>query len=329
MKKAILLAALLAGAQAARAARIKDLAYLEGARGVQVVGYGLVIGLSGTGDRYDPSTQKAVSNMLSRFGISVGARELRSRNVASVLVTAELPPFPRRGQRVDAAVSSIGDASSLEGGTLLRLPLYGDDGGLAAVAQGAVTGGRKRSAGRVASGAEVAFSSAPELGAGGEARLVLNRPDFQTARELERVVNEKFGAGSAAAQDPSAVRLKVPPELKGDVVGFIAKVGLLEVSPDLPSRVVVNALTGAVVIGGEARLLPCAVSAGGIEVEVTDQQQEYQPPPAGEALAQAQGETLDSVVRSLNALGATPRQMVEVIKTLHAAGVFTGELEII
>lgn len=330
MKKTILNAAalcLLAGP--VMAARIKDVAYLEGARGIQVVGYGLVVGLSGTGDKADPSTQKAISNMLSRFGISVGAGELRSRNVASVLVTAELPGFPQQGQKVDTSVSSLGDASSLEGGMLVRTPLYGPDGALSAVGQGTITGGKKRSAGRIPGGAEVEVSLIRVFEKDGVARLLLNRPDFQTAREIARVVSEKFGAGSADAQDAAVIKLTIPADFKRDVVGFIARVGGLEVSPDLPARVVINSITGAVVIGGQARLLPCAVSAGGVDISVETDQGTSQPPGAGDALAAAQGETLDVMVKALNALGATPRQLVEVIKTLHSAGVFTAELEVI
>lgn len=315
-------------AAGAQAARIKDLAYLEGARSPQVVGYGLVVGLSGTGDKLDPSTQKAVSNMLSRFGISVGAKELRSRNVASVLVTAELPAFPQKGQKVDAAVSSIGDATSLEGGTLLRMPLYGPDGGVGAMAQGSVAGGKKRSAGRVSGGAEVEMSRDTIFEKDGISVMMLNRPDFQTAREIERAVTEKFGPGTAQARDASAVKLSLPQDMKGDMVGFMAKVGLLEINPDLPARVVVNSVTGAVVIGGQTRLLPCAVSAGEMQVEVVPA--EPADPAAGaQALEQVHGETLEAMVKSLNALGATPKQLVEVIRTLHSAGVFSGELEII
>lgn len=328
MKKMIFTAALLLCADLAGAARIKDIAYLEGARPVQVVGYGLVVGLSGTGDRMSPATQKAVSNMLSRFGINSGAAELRSRNVASVIVTAEVPAFPQPGQRVDAAVASMGDASSLDGGTLVRTPLYGPDGALGAVGQGQLAGGKKRSAGRIPSGAEVELSAVRAFEKNGAARLLLNRPDFQTAREIERAVSEKFGAGSASAQDASSVSLQVPKDFSNDVVGFIARVGGLEVSPDLPAKVVVNSVTGAVVIGGQARLLPCAVSAGGLDISVEDGPQ-YQPPAAGDALAAANGETLESLVKALNALGAQPKQLVEVIKTLHSAGVFTAELEII
>lgn len=330
MKKIFTAAVVLAWcAGGAWAARIKDIAYLEGARETQVVGYGLVVGLSGTGDKADPSTQKAISNMLSRFGISVSAGELKSRNVASVLVMAGLPAFPQPGQKVDVSVSSLGDASSLEGGTLVRTPLYGPDGAMAAVGQGTLSGGKKRSAGRIAGGAEVEMSPVRVFEKDGVARLLLNRPDFQTAREIERAVREKFGEGSASAQDASAVKINVPADFRTDVVGFIARVGGLEVNPDLPARVVINSVTGAVVIGGQARLLPCAVSAGGMEISVEDGQGSLQPPAAGEALTASQGENLEGMVKALNALGANPRQLVEVIKTLHSAGVFTGELEII
>jgi len=329
MKKNILTAVLLLCAGSAGAARIKDVAYLEGARVTQVVGYGLVLGLSGTGDRLSPSTQKAVSNMLSRFGLNASAAELKSRNVASVIVTAELPAFPQQGQRVDAVVSSMGDASSLEGGTLIRTPLYGPDGALAAVGQGSLSGGRKRSSGRVPGGAEVEISPARVFERDGAARLLLKRPDFQTAREIERAVAEKFGAGSASAQDASSVKITVPGDFSKDVVGFIARVGGLEISPDLPAKVVINSVTGAVVIGGQARLLPCAVSSGGMEISVDGAEGSLQQAAPGEALAAAEGGTLEGVVKALNALGATPRQLTEVIKTLHSAGVFTAELEII
>ena len=328
MKKLFLTTAALLCAAQAMAARIKDVAYLEGARETQIVGYGLVVGLSGTGDKADPATQKAISNMLSHFGINVGAGEVRSRNVASVLVTAELPAFPQQGQKVDLSVSSLGDSTSLEGGTLVRTPLYGPDGVVAAVGQGMLAGGKKRSVGRVPGGAEVEVTLARVFQKDGVARLLLNRPDFQTAREIERVVLEKFGPGSASAQDPAAIKLTVPPDFSKDVVGFIARVGGLEVNPDLPARVVINSVTGTVVIGGQTRLLPCAVSAGGIEVTV-EGAPASPAPAAGDALSLVQGDTLESMIKALNALGANPHQLVEVIKTLHSAGVFTAELEII
>lgn len=306
------------------AARIKDLSGVEGARGAQLAGYGLVVGLPGTGDKLDPSTQKAVSNMLSRFGITVSPRELRSRNVASVLVTADLPSFPNQGQRIDARVSSIGDASSLSGGTLLRTPLYGADGIASAVAQGALSGGRKSAGGLVPGGAEVSVSREPVFQKDGGTRLLLNRPDFRTAHEMEKAINARFGPGSARAADAGAVSLTAPAALKDNFVEFLAAVGSLEISQEAPAKVVVDSRTGTVVIGGGARLLPSAVSAGELQVEVAEAAAQ-----SGDALETVQGETLDSMVKALNSLGASPSQMVDVLKAMHSAGVLTAELEVI
>ena len=320
---AILLA--LAAAAPCSAARIQDLVHIQGAQEVPLVGYGLVVGLPGSGDRYDPSTEQSISNMLGHFGIGVAARQLRSRNVASVLVTATLTPFPQPGRRLDAMVASVGDAASLEGGVLLRTQLNGPDGSVMAEAQGPLSAaGRRSVTGRIPSGLRVLVASEPSFIKDGELRLTLDQGDFQTAQRIALAISKQFGPSLALAQDAGTVRVKLPSEFKDDPVAFVAQMGAVDVTPNEVAKVVVDERTGAVVIGGQARLLPAAIGVGAFQIEVTAPS-----PEKGPGLKGVEASSLHDLIQALNALGASPQQMVEVLKAMHSAGVLVGDLEVL
>ena len=308
---ALPLLALLA-APSASAVRLKDLGYFEGVRPNQLIGYGLVVGLDGTGDS-DRSTftPQSLESLLSRLGIRVDAAQLTLRNVAAVMVTTSLPAFAKPGASLDVTVSSIGDARSLAGGTLLMTPLQGGDGQVYAVAQGALKvgteassagyrsggGKRKLNVGRVPEGALVEREVKVTLGAGGAVRFLVGRPDFQTASNVAEVVNGLTATLAAAGGAPVAagpdaekaarvvdsgtVAITVPEAYEEDIAAFIARLELLEVRPDTAARVVVNGRTGAVVLGGNVRLSKAAIAYEGLTVEITSSPAPDAPPAAG------------------------------------------------
>lgn len=343
------------------AARIKDLARLAGVRDNQLVGLGLVVGLDGTGDgRGTQANVQMVANMLARFGIGVDQDALRLRNVAAVVVTAELPPFQRPGDRIDVVVSSFGDARSLQGGYLLQTPLQGGDGQVYAVAQGPVSiggfnvraGGAQTQrnhavVGRIPNGAIVEREVPFYLD---DSRLtwLLNEPDFTTAARVAAVINEHFPEARATAQDGGAVVVQVPEIFQGRLVDFIAAVEGLPVVPDAPARVVINERTGTVVIGHQVRIAAAAVAHGNLTVRITSEVSVSQPPPfsRGQTVVSQQerieveegtgqvtlldgGATVEQVVKALNAIGVSPRDLIAIFQALKAAGALYAELEII
>ncbi|ABC81122.1 flagellar basal body P-ring protein FlgI [Anaeromyxobacter dehalogenans] len=358
---ALALAAALAAPAPAAAARVKELADVVGVRENALYGYGLVVGLAGTGDSERVLfTQQSVAGMLGRLGIRIDPKDVRSRNVAAVMVTARLPPFARPGTRIDVAVASMGNARSLAGGLLLVTPLSGGDGKVYAVGQGPVqvagydagAGGaelRKNTptSGRVAGGATVeravdfALGQAPLV-------LALRRPDLTTASRVAAAVNAKLGAGTARAVDPAAVELSPPPARKDDAVGFLAEVELLEVEADQRARVVVSERTGTVVAGDGVRLRPVAVAHGGLQVRVQRDPAVSQPAPfgagrtveatrdraaaaegAGGVVALPAAASVKDLARALDLLGATPRDLVAVLEAIRAAGALDADLEVL
>ncbi len=346
----------------AEVTRIKDITDLEGVRGNQLVGYGLVVGLSGTGDSQSSLfTNQALSNVLEKFGIPVDSQLVRSRNVASVLVTAELPPFVRCGERIDCIVSSLGDAKSLQGGVLLLTPLKGVDGKVYAVAQGPVSiGGFAAGAGggaqvqrnhptvgRIPNGAivertvETSFFDATR----GTFTLLLKNPDFVTATRIAQAINVELGGDTARVLDANRVEVRIPEHYRGQVSQLVALVGEIPVEPDAPAKVVVNERTGTVVIGGNVRILPVALAHGNLTVTIKTQYEVSQPPPfsPGETVVVPQeevqvqeqearlfrvesGNTIDDLVRVLNALGVSPRDLIAILQALKEAGALQGEL---
>jgi flagellar P-ring protein precursor FlgI len=353
---------LVLSASVAEAARIKDLADVEGVRENQLIGYGLVIGLNGTGDKDSTKfTTQSLTSMLSRMGIRADPEKVKVKNVAAVVVTANLPPFARPGGRIDAMVSSIGDAKSLQGGTLLMTPLKGPDGRVYAAAQGAVsiggfsagdetTGIQKNhvTVGKVANGALVE-ADVPAAFSGKESfSVVLRQPDFTTALRVAEAVNNRIGGETAQAVDSGRIVLKTPETYRGRPVEFLAAVEGLDVAVDRAAKVVLNERTGTIVMGETVRLSTVAVSHGALSIEIKTDFKVSQPPPFSpgatvvvpetEVTAKEQksrmlllpsGATIGEVVRALNAVGVTPRDLISILQAIKAAGALHAELELI
>ncbi|MEM6676840.1 MAG: flagellar basal body P-ring protein FlgI [Pseudomonadota bacterium] len=340
--------------------RIKDLVEIEGVRGNDLVGYGLVVGLDGTGDgiRNAPFTEEALSNLLERLGVNVTGEDFRTRNVAAVIVTASLPPFARAGSRIDVDVAAIGDAQSLLGGTLVMTPLNAADGAIYAVAQGPIiasgfgAGGDAAvevsgvpTAGGIPGGARVErevpfdFASMPRI------RLALRNPDFTTAARIARAVNQALGEGVARTDDPGTVTLAL---LDQDLApaAAIARIENLPVSPSTKARVVVDQRSGTIVLGADVRISEVAVSQGNLTIRVEERPIAAVPNPftdgeplllprtdlfvdegAEQRLAVVERNvTLADLVAGLNALGIGPRDMIDILRAIDAAGALHAEL---
>ncbi len=345
------------------ATRIKDVAMLQEAPPLQLIGYGLVIGLSKTGDRQQTLfSQQSLANLLQRFGIVVPADQMKVENIAAVLVTAELPPFTPAGGRVDVTASSIGDARSLQGGTLLATPLRSGDGTIYATAQGPLSiggfgGGRGATSvtvnhltvGRVPEGALVMKPHAEGLGSAASVRLTLRDPDFMTATRLSRSINGELGGDVSRPIDAATVEVKVPEGFRSEIPLLMARLGALSLDIDTPARVVINERTGTVVVGAGVRLGVAAVAHGNLSVKVSTQLNVSQPTPfskggqtavtpdvqvdlnqeKSQLITLEEGVTLDTVVRALNALGASPRDIIAIMQALKAAGALRAEIVII
>jgi flagellar P-ring protein precursor FlgI len=342
--------------------RIKDIADVEGVRDNQLVGYGLVVGLNGTGDKLDESvfTRESLVAMLERLGVNTRDQigQIKTKNVAAVMVTANLPPFARAGTRIDIAVSALGDATDLMGGTLLVTPLMAADSDVYAVAQGALTTGAIAArgaaasvtrgvptAGHIANGAIIEREVPYSLGAHQAVHLALRNPDLTTAERIAAVVNRALGAGTARALDPRTVAL----DLFGrDVVATLARVEDLRVQPDTPAIVVVDESSGTIVMGDNVRISTVAVAQGNLTVRVTETPEVSQPGPLSNGRTvvvprtnvQVQdgsekkmgivpsGATLRDLVTSLNALGVGPRDLISILQSIKAAGALQADLEV-
>jgi flagellar P-ring protein precursor FlgI len=347
----------------AHAVRIKDLASFEGVRDNQLVGYGLVVGLNGTGDSDQARLQLlSVATMLERMGTSINASQIKLKNVAAVMVTATLPPFAKQGNPLDVTVSSMGDAKSIAGGTLVMTPLKGADNQVYAVAQGSVLtnsfafGGQAASAqknhptaGRIPGGALVERELPNSLTDKSQLRLNLARADFTTASRIASAINGKFGAGVATTGDPGAVVIRIPGTYASRMIDFVAEVETLEVLPDSVARVVLNERTGTIVMGERVRISTVAVSHGNLSLVIKETPQVSQPTPlssGGETkvvprtqlkveeesrrlMLLPEGATIGDVVRALNTLGVTPRDLIGILQAIKAAGALQAELVII
>lgn len=350
----VLLAVFAQGALAAPV-RIKDLVEFDGVRGNDLLGYGLVVGLNGTGDglRNTPFTEDIMSNILERLGVNVTGESLRPKNVAAVLVTASLPPFARAGARIDVSVSAIGDAKSLLGGTLVMTPLNAADGEIYAVAQGTVIAGGVAAEGAAASvvqgvptagsipaGARVEREIPFDFAALDTVRLALRAPDFTTAGRIEAAVNREFGRGVAAMLDAGTVSLDIGATRMGSPAHALGRIENLTINPEQRARVVVDQRSGTIVVSAEVRISRVAVSQGNLTLRVEESPQAVQPNPFAEgetvvvprssvSLQEEPGiglaelrdtSTLSDVVAGLNALGVAPRDMIDILKSIHAAG---------
>lgn len=346
------------------AIRLKDLVGIEGIRDNQLMGYGLVVGLNGTGDKNTTifSTQ-SLANLLQRMGVTVSPTAVLVRNTAAVLVTADLPPFAQPGTRIDISVAAIGDATNLRGGLLVLTPLKASDGQVYAAGQGSVvTGGfvagrggnsqvvNHPTAGRVPSGA-IVEKPAPSIEPTVRIRLQLRQADFTTAARISSVINEKFGTDRehpAHAENSALVAVEMPPAFKGKTVEFIGELENLVVEPDRPAKVVINERTGTIVLGKDVRIAPVAILHGTLTVEIQTSLNTSQPAPlscgqttvtpevnvtAKEEKARnvvlKQGASVEELVRALMAIGSTPRDIIAILQSLKASGALEAELEVL
>jgi flagellar P-ring protein precursor FlgI len=316
----------------ANASRIKDLVTVKGVRDNPLVGYGLVIGLNGSGDGGGEITNTSLKKMFQTLGLNT-QKEITSKNVAAVIVTAKLPAFGRVGQKMDVTVSSIGDASSLAGGTLLVTPLKGGDGSIYAVASGALSvGGLKKGAkmattGRVPDGAvverelELSFNDKKSL------RLSLNKPDFTTSARIEKVLNQELGGKYATAADSGTIDLIIPGQYEKKVVELLALVENFKVIADSAARIVINERTGTLVAGGDITLKKVALSHGDLVLEVKGGDNPSGKPQAFHLLEKAT--TLNDLVKALNAVGTTPEDLISIFQALKQNGALVAEIELI
>jgi flagellar P-ring protein precursor FlgI len=358
-----IIAVIIFAAASAPAIRIKDMAALKGVRGNQLIGYGLVLGLNGTGDKASTIfTKQGLSNMLNRMGVKVTAGSMSVKNVAAVMVTATLPAFARLGQRIDITLSSLGDASSLAGGTLVMTPLKGIDGNIYAVAQGPVSVGGF-SAGGAAASVSKNHPTVGRIPRGGVVErelnhnfadmqsltVNLNSPDFTSAMRVAQKINDDLPMLNAKALDPSTVKITIPPGQEVDRVMLMARLENLDVIPDQSAKVVVDERTGTVVMGERVRINTVAIASGALAISITEGAEVSQALPfaqggetvttpttevkVGESKKALQvvkgGVSIGEVVRALNALGATPRDLITILQAIKAAGALQAQLEII
>jgi flagellar P-ring protein precursor FlgI len=342
---------------------VKDIAHVQGVTSNQLVGYGVVVGLQGTGDSTSVIfTSQTIQNILQAFGLSVTQQEVRTRDVAAVMVTANLPPFAHSGDNVDVDVSAMGDATSLQGGTLVLTELRAANNLVYATAQGPVSVGgfvagangsavyqNYTGAGRIPNGAVIARDMITPLQSDPTGfDYVLTTPDYKTAADLASVLNRRFGGGTASALDAETVHVNLPPEYHSNIVQFLADASDLQVLQDELAKVVMNERTGTIVFGGDIKLAPCAIAHGNLSITIATQNQVVQPNPFANgrtaiqrnSVIQAQEKgrqltfiagaaTLGSVVRALNALGVSPRDLIAIVQALRAAGSLQADVKII
>jgi len=365
MKKILFCCLLLClGVQAVAADRLKDIVNVGGVRPNQLIGYGIVVGLDGSGDQVSnsPFTGQSLTNMLNQLGVQIPTgTKITPKNVAAVSLTATLQPFARRGQVLDVTVSSIGDAKSLRGGTLLLSPLKGADGQIYAMAQGNVvvggagasSGGSKSqvnqlSVGRIPDGATVEREVPGMLGSGEFINLELREANFTTANHIVQAINKAFGQGTARAVDGGVVEVHAPAD-SNQRVQFLSRMENIAVDPaDVSPLVIINARTGSIVMNQTVRLDPCAVSHGNLSVTINNTPQVSQPNPqsqgqttttnqanininsdGGKVLNVPKGANLNQVVNALNSLGATPQDLISILEAMKAAGSLKADLQII
>ena len=344
--------------------RIKDLADVEGIRDNILIGYGLVVGLNGTGDalKNAPFTQQALQTMLERLGVNTRGVNVNTKNIAAVMVTANLPPFSAQGSHIDVTVSALGDAKSLQGGTLLASPLMGADGEVYALAQGSLAiggfqaGGAAASvtrgvptSGRISNGATIEREMPYALASVTDLRLSLRNPDLTTAQRVVQAINRYVGSTAAQATDPATIWLRRPEGYAGDIVALLTDVEQLKVEPDLPAKVVIDENSGVIVMGSDVRISTIAIAQGNLTIRITETPQVSQPQPFA-AQGQTQtvprtaidiqddgdkklivfdsGVSLQTLVNGLNALGIGPRDMISILEAIKAAGALQAEIQV-
>jgi flagellar P-ring protein precursor FlgI len=356
---------LFTSASALAQSRIKDIVFFEGVRTNQLVGYGLVVGLNGTGDSLSNAifTRESLIGMLERLGVNARDNALTTDNVAAVMVTATLPPFSNQGTNIDVTVSALGNATNLLGGTLLVTPLVGADGEIYAVAQGTIAvggftaGGAAEkvvkgvpTSGRIANGATIEREIPFQLQNLKEIKLSLRNPDFTTARRISRAINAFVGLPAAQATDPATVVMKAPDNYKGEIIELITDIEQLRVEPDQVARVVIDEQSGTIVMGENVRINPVAIAQGSLTIKVTETPQVSQPLPFSntgttETVPRTEiqvdeggdkkltilktGVSLQELVNGLNALGIGPRDMITILQAIKAAGALNADIEVL
>ncbi|MEW6379291.1 MAG: flagellar basal body P-ring protein FlgI [bacterium] len=345
------------------ASRIKDLVHIQGVRENQLIGYGLIVGLNGTGDKGGTRfTINSLSNMLRKLGVSVDPGELKVKNVAAVVVTAALPPFARTGERIDVTISSLGDATSLQGGTLLLTPLKGVDDKVYAVAQGPLSVGGFAAGGSAGGGVQKNHPTVARIPQGAliereipftlDVRkpllMTMERADFITAARIAQTINSSLKMKIAHAQDPRSISLLIPPQFQTSLVELVATIQEFEVEPDNQARVVINERTGTVVVGENVKISSVAISHGNLSIEIRETQEVSQPLPLSDGKTQKVPQTdvtvqeergkliplpanttVGELVRALNAIGVSSRDLIAILQSIRATGALHAELEII
>ena len=355
---------LLAGGQAAASSRIKDIADFEGVRENQLVGYGLVVGLNGTGDNIKSINfaKESLISMLDQLGINARDGQLKSKNIAAVMVTASLPPFARQGSRIDVMVSAMGDAKSLQGGTLIATPLSGANGEVYAVAQGQIATGSVSAqgnnasvtrgvptSGRIANGAIIENEIDFALDSLKNIRIALRNPDFTTARRISDAINAMLGQPASKALDPATVDLQIPQEYEDKVVDLMTKVEQLQDQPDQLAKVVIDESSGIIVIGKDVKINRLAIAQGNLTIKISEIPMVSQPLPFSNGTTVTQnvtaidvneevnsrlsvldtGVNLQELVDGLNALGVTPRDLISILQAVKASGALQADIEVI
>jgi len=344
-------------------ARIKDIVDMEGIRENQLVGYGLVVGLNGTGDSLNnsPFTKQSLQSMLERLGVNTAGENVRTANVAAVMVTANLPPFATQGSRMDVSVAALGDADSLQGGTLLVTPLVGADGEVYAIAQGPVSiNGFKAqgdaatiisgvpTTGRISSGALIEREIDFHLGSQTSLRLALRNPDLTTARRIALAVNDFIGAPTATPEDPATVRLTLPRNFNGNIVDLLTDIEQLIIQTDQTARIVIDENSGIIVMGKDVRVSSVAVAQSNLTVTIAENPTVVQPNPLSNGVTAIEDNTtlnanlsetalnvvpesvtLQQLVDGLNALGISPRDLIAILQAIKATGALQAEIEVL
>jgi len=347
----------------AATARIKDIVDIEGIRDNQLVGYGLVVGLNGTGDSLNnsPFTKQSLQAMLERLGVNTRGENMRTANVAAVMVTANLPAFSTQGSRLDVNVSALGDASSLQGGTLLVTPLLGADGEVYAIAQGSVTINGFKAAGdsamvisgvpttgRISSGGLIEREIGFQLGAQRSLRLALRNPDLTTARRIALSINDFIGSPAATPEDPATIRIHLPHGFNGNIVDLLTDIEQLVVETDQPAKIVIDENSGIIVMGQDVRVSTVAVAQSNLTVTIAESPTVVQPAPLslGETTIEPRTDlavqttdsrlavvpetvTLQELVDGLNALGINPRDLIAILQAIKASGALQAEIEVL
>ncbi|QQR40273.1 flagellar basal body P-ring protein FlgI [Devosia rhizoryzae] len=350
-------------AATAAPARIKDIVDFEGVRENQLVGYGLVVGLNGTGDSLNnsPFTKQSLQSMLERLGVNTAGENVRTANVAAVMVTANLRPFATQGSRMDVSVAALGDSDSLQGGTLLVTPLLGADGEVYAIAQGPVLiNGFKAegdaatvisgvpTTGRISSGALIEREIEFHLGSQSSLRLALRNPDLTTARRIALAVNDFIGVPTAVPEDPATVRLTLPRGFNGNIVDLLTDIEQLIVQTDQPAKIVIDENSGIIVMGKDVRVSSVAVAQSNLTVTIAENPTVVQPAPLSLGVTAEQPSTdlnvnesatalevieesvtLQQLVDGLNALGISPRDLIAILQSIKAAGALQAEIEVL